>query len=96
MAGLAGTGPLERAPGDAGPLRVEPARAGTEAAQRWAFYLHRYHYLGLRVVGENLGYLVSDHAVASVACLLFGAAAWRCAPRDRALGLERGPAPAAA
>ena len=68
------------------PLRVEPVRAGTDEAQRWAFYLHRYHYLGLRVVGENLGYLASDVAGRDVACLLFGAAAWRCAPRDRALG----------
>ena len=68
------------------PLRVEPVRAGTAAARRWAFYLHRYHYLGLRVVGENLGYLVADTAGREVACLLFGAAAWRCAPRDQALG----------
>jgi len=68
------------------PLRVEPVRAGTDPARRWAFYLHRYHYLGLRVVGENLGYLTSDAAGRDVACLLFGAAAWRCAPRDRALG----------
>jgi hypothetical protein len=67
-------------------LRVEPVRAGSPAAPRWAFYLHRYHYLGLRVVGENLGYLASDAAGREVACLLFGAAAWRCAPRDRALG----------
>lgn len=68
------------------PLRVAPVAAGTEAARRWAFYLHRYHYLGLRVVGENLGYLVSDATGRDLACLLFGAAAWRCAPRDRALG----------
>jgi hypothetical protein len=68
------------------PLRVEPVTAGTAAARRWAFYLHRYHYLGLRVVGENLGYRVADAAGREVACLLFGAAAWRCAPRDQALG----------
>lgn len=72
------------------PLRVEPVRAGSPAAQRWAFYLHRYHYLGLRVVGENLGYLASDATGREVACLLFGAAAWRCAPRDRALGWSEG------
>jgi hypothetical protein len=68
------------------PLRVEPVRAGTAAARRWAFYLHRYHYLGLRLVGENLGYLAADASGREVACLLFGAAAWRCAPRDQALG----------
>jgi hypothetical protein len=65
---------------------VEPVTAGTAAARRWAFYLHRYHYLGLRVVGENLGYRVADATGREVACLLFGAAAWRCAPRDQALG----------
>jgi hypothetical protein len=68
------------------PLRVEPVTAGTAAARRWAFYLHRYHYLGLRVVGENLGYLVTAATGREVAALLFGAAAWRCAPRDQALG----------
>jgi hypothetical protein len=68
------------------PLRVEPVKAGSDPARRWAFYLHRYHYLGLRVVGENLGYLASDATGREVACLLFGAPAWRCAPRDRALG----------
>jgi len=68
------------------PLQVERVEAGTEAARRWRFYLHRYHYLGLRVVGENLGYLVRAGAGRDVACVLFGAAAWRCAPRDQALG----------
>ncbi len=68
------------------PVRLQPVSAGTAVAQRWAFYLHRYHYLGLRVVGENLGYLVQEAQGRDVACLLFGAPAWRCAPRDRALG----------
>jgi len=72
------------------PLRVEPVKAGTDPARRWAFYLHHYHYLGLRVVGENVGYLASDTAGRDVACLLFGAAAWRCAPRDRTLGWSDG------
>lgn len=66
-------------------VRVEPMVAGTETAHRWAFYLDRYHYLGLRVVGENLGYLACDRQGRDVACLLFGAAAWRCAPRERKL-----------
>ena len=38
------------------------------------------------MVDENPGYLVSDAAGRDLARLLFGAAAWRCAPRDRALG----------
>jgi hypothetical protein len=67
-------------------VQVQPVAPGTAAARRWAFYLHRYHYLGLRVVGENAGYLAQDAHGRDLACLLFGAPAWRCAPRDRALG----------
>ena len=67
------------------PIQVVPMVAGTELAQRWRFYLDRYHYLGLRVVGENLGYLGRDRQGQDVACLLFGAAAWKCAPRDQRL-----------
>jgi hypothetical protein len=68
------------------PVRVTPVAPGTPAAGRWAFYLHAYHYLGLRVVGENLGYLAQDVRGRDVGCLLFGAPAWRCAVRDRLLG----------
>jgi hypothetical protein len=68
------------------PVRLETLMAGSEAQARWRFYLHRYHYLGLSVVGENMGYLAKDSQGRDVACLLFGAAAWRCAPRDRRLG----------
>lgn len=70
------------------PLSVEVVEAGTARHRRWSFYLSRYHYLGLRVVGENVGYLVCDRDGRDVACLLFGAAAWRCAPRDRHLGWD--------
>jgi hypothetical protein len=68
------------------PLKIEWVKAGTGDQRAWAFYLDRYHYLGLRVVGENVGYLVRDKRGRELACLLFGAAAWSCAPRDRALG----------
>jgi hypothetical protein len=64
------------------PVRLEVIRAGTTEAKRWAFLLNRYHYLGLHVVGENLGYLACDRRGCEVACLLFGAPAWRCAVRD--------------
>lgn len=64
------------------PVTLVVVGAGSEAAKRWAFYLDRYHYLGLRTVGENLGYLVQDRQGHDVACLLFGAPAWRCRVRD--------------
>ena len=43
------------------------------------------------MVGENLGYLVKDRQEREVACLLFGAAAWRCAARDQWIGFTPGP-----
>ena len=42
------------------PIGLERVIPGTDADQRWRFYLHRYHYLGLAVVGENMGYLARD------------------------------------
>ena len=65
------------------PVSLEVVQAGSVSAQRWEFYLSQYHYLGLRVVGENLGYLARDRQGREVACVLFGAAAWRCGPRDQ-------------
>ena len=75
-----------RSLGEIAPVRLEKVQAGSAEAKRWAFYLERYHYLGFRVVGENVGYLARDREGRDVGCLLFGAAAWRCAPRDRRLG----------
>lgn len=50
-------------------------------------YLARHHYLGYGgPVGENLGYLIRSCTGVDLACLLFGAAAWQCAPRDRWIG----------
>jgi hypothetical protein len=68
------------------PLQVNVVQAGTHPWKRWAFYLHRFHYLGFRMVGENMGYLIEDAHHRDVGCLLFGAAAWKCAVRDRFLG----------
>lgn len=64
------------------PVRLELVRAGSLEAKRWAYFLERYHYLGLRLVGENAGYLAYDRHGREVACLLFGAPAWRCAARE--------------
>jgi hypothetical protein len=49
--------------------------------------LGRYHYLGFKgAVGENLQYVVSDGQGRHLACLVFGAAAWKCQDRDRFIG----------
>jgi len=50
-------------------------------------YLAQHHYLGYRgPVGQNIGYLIKSGAGMELACVLFGAAAWQCAPRDRWIG----------
>jgi hypothetical protein len=73
---------LESALRELRPVRLELVRAGATEAKRWAYLLDRYHYLGLRLVGENAGYLAYDGRGREIACLLFGAPAWRCAARD--------------
>lgn len=52
--------------------------------------LDQYHYLGYqRAVGENIAYLARDRTGRVVACAVFGAAAWKCAPRDRFIGWDQ-------
>jgi hypothetical protein len=72
--------------GELQPLRWILAAAGSVEEARLHDHLRRHHYLGLRVVGENLKYLVQTRAGQDVACLLFGAAAWQSATRDRFIG----------
>lgn len=49
--------------------------------------LQQHHYLGYyRPVGENLAYLIESRSGRPLAGALFGAAAWKCAPRDRFIG----------
>lgn len=50
-------------------------------------YLAQHHYLSFnRTIGESVGYLIKSCAGVDLACLLFGAAAWQCAPRDQWIG----------
>lgn len=49
--------------------------------------LQRYHYLGYRSrVGQNLQYWVRSDQGRPLACVVFGAAAWQCAARDKWIG----------
>jgi hypothetical protein len=43
-------------------------------------------FVSVSTVGENLKYLVFDREHNPLACLLFGSAAWKCAPRDDFIG----------
>jgi hypothetical protein len=69
------------------PLRVMPVAPRSEQAKLFNCLLSRYHYLGFKnTVGANLRYLAQDRFGRPLACLLFGSAAWRTAPRDRFIG----------
>lgn len=70
-----------------GTLQVREVSA--QAAERaWIKRaLNQFHYLGFRgTVGQNLQYVVAERQGRRLACLVFGAAAWKCADRDRFIG----------
>ena len=68
------------------PLRWRLPWPGSREEKRFEDHLRRHHYLGLRVVGENLKYLVQAPDGVELACLLFGAAAWKVNPRAQFIG----------
>jgi hypothetical protein len=69
------------------PLEIQVVSPRHPDYHRFQRYLAQHHYLSYRgPVGENLGYLIRSCAGVDLACLLFGAAAWQCAPRDRWIG----------
>jgi hypothetical protein len=73
------------------PLHYREVSRGAEPSQRARFtaLLQEHHYLSYdRSVGENLQYLVEDARGRPLACVLFGAAAWQCADRDRWIGWD--------
>lgn len=69
------------------PLQIQVVGPKQPDYRQFQRYLCQYHYLGFRgPVGENIGYFVRSVAGVDLACVLFGAAAWQCAPRDRWIG----------
>ena len=79
--------PVEGKLADLGPLTVREVSADATARVRFAAALAEFHYLGYRgTVGENLQYTVTDGHGRLLACLLFGAAAWKCRARDEFIG----------
>lgn len=69
------------------PLEIRLVLPKEPEYRRFQRYLAQHHYLSYGgPVGENLGYLIRSRAGEDLACLLFGAAAWQCAPRDRWIG----------
>ncbi len=73
------------------PLSLAEVSTAPAAPERalFAALLRQHHYLSHRSwVGENLQYLVRDRHGRPLACLLWGAAAWQCAARDRFVGWD--------
>jgi Druantia protein DruA len=79
--------PLQCGLAELGTLRVEEV-SGLAAERGWvAAALRQFHYLGFGgPVGQNLQYGVRDGSHRRLACLVFGAAAWKCQDRDRFIG----------
>ena len=69
------------------PLEVIELSQQPDALSLYEWLLHQHHYLRYASpVGLNLKYLVRDRQGRPLSCLLFGAAAWKCAVRDQFIG----------
>lgn len=73
--------------GELGALELHEVSTDPPRRALFETLLAREHYLGYRsAVGENLKYLLCTREGRPLAAWLFGAAAWRCAARDRWIG----------
>lgn len=71
------------------PVTIEPLHAKHPDYPVFFRHLASHHYLGHRgPVGEHLAYLVRDRHGRDVACLLFGASAWKVSSRDQFIGWD--------
>jgi Domain of unknown function (DUF4338) len=69
------------------PLGVIPVQPRTAQANAFVGHLAKHHYLGYGgAAGQNLRYLIRDCRGRDLACLLFGAAAWKVRARDAFIG----------
>ena len=73
--------------GQLGPLTVQEISGDAAERRRFAAALAEFHYLGYRgTIGENAQYTVTDGTGRLLACMLFGAPAWKCRARDEYIG----------
>ncbi len=71
------------------PIELICADRGAEA-RLWRTLMVQYHYLGFKTrVGQSISYIAETNDGRPVACLLFGAAAWKTYPRDTFIGWSR-------
>jgi hypothetical protein len=81
------TDPVEGACKDLTPLQITCVVNGSEQDRLFRCLLSGYHYLGFgNTAGETMKYLVYSRDGQPLACLLFAAAAWKCASRDAWIG----------
>ena len=79
--------PIEASFSDLAPVSIKQVAGNSYEHGCFGHYLSHHHYLGFnRTVGEHLEYLVRDRHARDLACILFGSAAWKSAPRDRWIG----------
>jgi hypothetical protein len=79
--------PIQESLGQLTPLQFIELSQRPDHLPLYEWLLHQYHYLSYASpVGLNLKYLVRDRQERPLACLLFGSAAWKCAPRDQFIG----------
>ena len=85
--GLPEPEPLQCRLKDIQPLNISLVQKGTAEDRLFLAHLVSHHYLGLRsIVGENLRYLIYTQTGTPMACMLFGASAWKVTARDRFIG----------
>lgn len=71
------------------PIRLVPVQGRGPLDDLFHCLMDRYHYLGCKGhVGEHLKYITFDRDHRPLACLLFGSAAWKTAPRDQFIGWD--------
>ena len=81
------TTPITGQLSEVSPLTITEVSAQADGRAEVRAALVQFHYLGYRTpVGENLQYVVRDGSQRLLAVLVFGAAAWKCAARDRWIG----------
>ena len=79
--------PIEGPLKDLLPLQIAGVATGSEQDRLFRYLVAQHHYLGCRnVAGENMKYLITSCDGRILACMLFGAAAWKSAPRDGLIG----------
>jgi len=73
------------------PITIVDARENPYHHDLFNYFVHRYHYLSFRsTVGENMKYMAFDRRQRPLACLLYGAPAWKTQSRDRFIGWSPG------